>query len=306
MGDAGQGADAALAGSQTDAAGERAAWTAAASARAWAAAIHRYTALAALERGWKTMSEAASVARDSAEAFGGAVGRDGGVNRDALAAGAGALGRGASLMKQAGSKFKEAAKRARLEAAERGKAAEAYGMAGAPDAARSQRGRMRKARKRRRSADAWASDAAEKEGILVTTSAGWDAVIAEQPAEHTWGGDRSEWKAENSSLHADIEYDRAKWTGLAGRAGRARERAFGRLERAGALAKRAGVAAAGVRRQLEAGPPGARRAADAWNDAMDAARQASGADARRNGGRRGAPSPRRADRAAKNPARRRG
>ena len=307
MGGAGQGADAAPAGAGADAGGERTAWMAAGTARAWAAAIHRYAALAALERGWMSMSKAASVARDSAEAFGGAVGRDGSVDRDALAAGAGALGRGASTMRRARSEFRDAARRARLEAAERGKAAEAYGMAGEPDAARSQRGRIRKARKRRRGADAWASDAAEKEGILAQVSAGWDAVIAEQPAEHKWGGDRSEWKAENSSLHADIEYDRARWTGLAGRAGRARARAFGRIERAGAAAKRAGVAAAELRRQPPTGPPGVRRAMDAWDDAMDAARRASGADARRSGrSGRGAPSPRREPRPGKNPARRSG
>lgn len=59
----------------------------------------------------------------------------------------------------------------RLEAAERGAAAEAYDMAGEPDAVRSQRGRIKGLRKRRRSADTWASDASEKEGILAQTSA---------------------------------------------------------------------------------------------------------------------------------------
>lgn len=104
------------------------------------------------------MSEAASLARDSAAAFGGAAGRDGRVDRDALAAGAGSLGRGRSEMRLAVSEFRDAA--------ERGMAAEAHDMAGAPDAVRSQRGKIPVLQKRRRSADAWASDAAEKEGIL--------------------------------------------------------------------------------------------------------------------------------------------
>ena len=232
------------------------------------------------------MSESAAATMDSTEAFGGSVGRDTSIDMDALAAGAGAMDRGRLAMGQAKREFAYASELSLSEESERGMAADAYGMAGAAAAARSQRGRAEKARERARTADGWESNAAGKEGILGQARAVWEENIAASAEMGGWTGDRAKWTHMHSSLHADIEYDRAKWAGLAGRASEMAAREEGRIELAAAAAKRAG-AAAGLQWRGSGrgggGPPVVPAAVKEWLDAMWSAELASEPDAPQNG-----------------------
>ena len=245
------------------------AWAAAGASRAWAAAVHRQATWASLGRGWKTMAEAAAIARDSTGEFGGAIGRNGIVNTAVIAAATSAMGRGASAMATAEAEFRAAAGLARMEAAERDMAAESYDMAGTSRKARVQRGRAGKARKRVRTALDWASNAAEKAAILGQAKAMWDRNIAEWSDDDVWGGDRAKWLDSHFSLHADLDYDRAKWKALAEAAVVAEAEAAGRLERAAGAAKRA-VAAVDV----DAVPRAQEAAETALKEATKAAERA--------------------------------
>ena len=246
------------------------AWNAVGATRECAAAAHCQAVWAALGRGWKTMSEAAATARDSTEAFGGAVGRNRIVNVHTLAAATSGLDRGASALAVAESEFRAAARLSRLDAAERDMAAEAYTRAGDAKAARTQRGLAGKARKRGRTASGWASNAAEKADILGRAKAMWDKNIAEC-SEAEWGGDRARWIDNHSSLYADLDYDRAKWTGLAEAALMAEATAAEGLDRA---ADAVDAAAAAVAVDVDSDVPGEQEAAAALKDATEAAKRA--------------------------------
>lgn len=215
------------------------------------------------------MSKAAANARDSMKTFRGAVGRDNAVNMDALAAGAAAMDRGESELRTAEASFKAASERAQMEAAERGRAAEAYDLAGMAGAARVQRGRAEKAQRRQRTAAKWASNAAEKAGQLGQARAMWDRNIAESSDGDKWEGDGSEWRDMNSRMCAGFGRDRAKWAELAGAAAEAEAVAVGRLERAAAAAKRAAGTA-----YVDPAVPEARKAVAEAIEAAEAARQA--------------------------------
>ena len=247
---------------------EAGAWAAVGATRACAAAAHCQAVWAAFGRGWKTMSEAAATARDSMGAFGGAVGRNHVVNVHILAAATSGLDRGASALAAAEAEFRAAARLARLDAAERDMAAEAYTRAGDAKAARTQRGRAGKARKRGRTAAGWASNAAEKADILGQAKAMWDRSIAEW-SEDEWGGDRARWIDNHSSLCADLDYDRAKWIGMAEAALMAEATAAEGLDRA---ADAADAATAAV--DVDSDVPGAQEAAAALKEATEAAKRA--------------------------------
>ena len=246
------------------------AWAAVGATRACAAAAHCQAVWAALGRGWKTMSEAAATARDSMEAFGGAVGRNHTVNVHVLAAATSGLARGASALAAAEAEFRAAARLAQLDAAARDTAAEAYARAGDAKAARTQRGLAGKARKRGRTAAGWAANAAEKADILGRAKAMWDRNIAEW-SEDEWGGDRAKWIDSHSSLYADLDYDRVRWIELAEGALMAEAAAAEDLNRA-ADAVDAATAAADV----DAGSdvPGVQEAAAALKEATAAAKRA--------------------------------
>ena len=265
------------AGIKAAAGAERAIWRAAGDARAWVAAMHCCAAWAALERGCKYMSAAAANATDSAEALGGAVGRDGSIGMDSLVSGASDIVKGGLAAGAAEAAFKEAADHSRLEASERGMAADAYGMAGASRAAQAQRGRAKRARKRAGAADGWSSSAAGKTGLLSRLLDECTEGMAKS-SMNGWKGGGAEWMAMRARLQDGIARDLAGWTGLVGRAAEAKARAEGGLDRASDAAKRAGTAA-GL--QWEGGgkggggwTPGAQDAMDAWLAAMGAAETA--------------------------------
>ena len=266
------------AGTKAAAGAERAVWRAAGDARARVAAMHCHAAWAALERGCKYMSAAAASAADSAEALGGVAGRDGSIDADSLVSGASDMTKGGLAAGAAKPAFTKAADHSRLEASERGMAADAYGMAGASRAARAQRGRAKRARKRANTADGWSSSAAGKTDLL---SGLLDACIKgmAKSSMNGWKGGGAEWTSMRARLQDGIVRDRAGWTGLAGRAAEAKARAEGGLDRASDAAKRTGTAA-GLR--WEGGgkggggwPPGAQDAVDAWLAAMGSAELAS-------------------------------
>ena len=224
------------------------------------------------------MSAAAANATDSAEALGGAAGRDGSIDVDSLVSGASDITKGALSAGAAKPAFTEAADRSRLEASERGMAADAYGMAGASRAARAQRGRAKRARKRADTADGWSSGAAGKTDLL---SGLLDACIEgmAKSSMNGWKGGGAEWMAMRARLQDGIARDLAGWTGLVGQAAESKARAEGGLDRASDAVKRTGTAAGlqweGGGKGGGGGPPGARDAVDAWLAAMGSAELAS-------------------------------
>ena len=240
--------------------------------------MHCYAAWADLERGWKYMSAAAANASDSAEALGGAVGRDGSIGMDSLVSGASDMVKGTLAAGAAKAAFTRAAEHSRLEAAERGMAADAYGMAGASRAARAQRGRAKRARKRAGTADGWSSCAAGRTDLLSQLLDACTDGIAES-SMNGWKGGGAEWTGMRARLQDGIVRDWAGWTGLVGRAAVARARAEGVLERASDAVNRTGTAAGlqweGGGKGGGGGPPGAQDAVDAWLAAMGSAELAS-------------------------------
>lgn len=225
------------------------------------------------------MSAAAAKTWESLGAIGSAVGRDNDVDMQALVAGAAVMGEGSVEMGTARAAFGAAGKRSRAEASERDMAAEAYERAGASKAARAQRVRAKRARKRGMAADGWESGAAEKLAILTESIAVWKENIAMSFSAGVWRGDRTAWAAMHAGMRAGVENDRARWADMAERTATRSARASGRLARAKAAAKKAAGAAgwqwAAGGKEGNGGGAGDEEAARAWLDAMMAAEQLS-------------------------------
>ena len=215
------------------------AWTAAGAARAHVAALHCCAAWDAIEHGWKSMSAAAAKTWDSLGAIGSAVGRGNAVDLQVLVAGAAVMGEGTVELGTARAAFGAAGKRSRAEASERDMAAESYERAGASKAARAQRVRAKRARKRGTTADGWESGAAEKLAILTESLAVWKENIAMTSSAGVWRGDRTAWAAMHAGMRAGVENDRVRWAEMAKKSAARSARASDRLARAENEAKRA-------------------------------------------------------------------
>ena len=250
-------------------------WTAAAAAREFAAATHSLAACVFNQKAAKAEAEATAADRDAAEAGYEAVGRDGRLNRAALADAATPLRAAVRAQRRARAAFREAAAHTRSSAAEFAMAADAHAMAG--DAAREQalRGRADAARAMIRDADRRASLAgratkAARAALRMCTEAAnglLDGAV--------YQGGRAAWTGKQESMRAGAERDRAGLSGRVRRAAADVRAADDYLRECADAGDRAAAAAAkGEEGVGLADTPDARKAAAAWNEAAAAARNA--------------------------------
>ena len=250
-------------------------WTAAAAAREFTAAAHSLAACVFNRKAAEAEAEATAADRDAAEAGCEAVGRDGRLNGAVLADAAIPLRAAVRAQRRARAAFGDAAAHTRSSAAEFAMAADAHAMAG--DAAREQalRGRADAARAMIRDADRRASLAGRAARVVRAASRRWTEVADNLPAGAVYPDGRAAWTAEQESMRASAEHDRAGWSGRARRAAADVRAANDYLRECADAADRA--AAAAKEAGAPADTPDARDAAAAWNEAVAAARNAANA-----------------------------
>ena len=217
------------------------------------------------------MVKAAAAGRDAAAAGAEAVGRDDRINGTARRNAATALRGAVRAQRRARASFKDAAAHARLSASERVLAAKAYASAGDADNERAMRRRAVQARRLARDAKKWAATARNDARAALQASRRW-AGGADSPGRAdgaVWPDGRAAWIDEQASLHADAEYKRAEWAGMAESAEAAVQAAGDDLRLCSAATTRAATAVD----RLGQLPPEAADAAAAWEEAASYARR---------------------------------
>ena len=243
-------------------------------ARMWIAAAHSLAAWGSYRDGWHAMARAATAGRDAAAAGGEAVGKDGRMNDTARANAAAVLGAAVLAQESARASFGMSASHAELSASWQERAAEAYDMAGDAGSGRDARGQAVHARRMAQSADGLAKRAARDEKTAREAREGWEAVVGceagtAKPPDGAIAlpADRAAWVGVQASIHADAEYERAKWQDTAEKADKAVLDAGHDLKLYAAATERAAAAVERLGRL----PPEAEEGVAAWEKVMETA-----------------------------------
>ena len=251
-------------------------WAAVAAARMWIAAGHTLAAWGSYRDGWHAMARASTAGRNAAAAGGEAVGKDGRMNDTARGNAADALKEAVRAQRRARASFSRSASHAEQSALWQVRAAEAYDRAGDADSGRFAREQASHARRTAQSAHGWASRAARDAKTTREAKRMWDAIAAAGEAGTTGmppdgaialPADRAAWVAEQASIHADAEYDRAKRQDLAEKSDSAVQTAGEDLKLYAAATERAGAAVERLGRL----PPEAEEGVAAWEETMETA-----------------------------------
>ena len=250
-------------------------WAAVAVARMWIAAGHSLAAWGSYRDGWHATARAATAGRDAAAAGGEAVGKDGRMNDTARGNAVAALKKAVRAQRRARASFRRSAPHYEQSALWQVRAADAYDTAGDADSGRDARGQAVHARTMARSADGLAKRAARDEKAAREARRGWEAVVGCEEAAETrppegaivLPADRAAWAGVQAGIHADAEYDRAKWQDTAEKADRAVLDAGHDLKLYAAATERAAAAVERLGRL----PPEAEEGVAAWEKTMETA-----------------------------------
>ena len=249
-------------------------WTAAASAMAWTAAIHGNAAEEERRRAWAAKYESDNAAKRAAEACARTVDRQGRADEDAIGQVVEGLRYAAEALERASEAFERSSELCEAAGDEQRRAARAHERAADPklgalmddqavgsymqaQAAARQALRMTGgARAHLRDAGRLEADAAQRSG-----------------AAHEWAGDRNALSLVQADMWEDAKEARLDSTAMKGQLEEAEQRTTDLLNLTAATAKMAaaGAAEAIMRGQ---GDPEVQRAAEAWREAMVAAKKA--------------------------------
>ena len=259
-------------------------------AQARAAAAHQCATLDACRHAWAAKVNAGREMQRAADANGrvvgggsgsggsggsGAAGGGGQASKRAIAETAAAMHRAVDALEGAAVEFSQAARLSGAAADWWARAAAALGRSGLAGAERAARERGEEARKMARTLDDWAGNSRHAARKLGAAAAGWVEDTADwEDGCRMDGGGRDEWMASRDAMREAADGERAMAEDMERQTAGAARVAAGELARVAADSDRRAAAARGEL-EGEEGGPGAREAAAAWKEGMEAAERAA-------------------------------
>lgn len=251
-------------------------WAAAASAMAWTAAIHDDAAEAERRRAWAAKYESDNAVKRAAEACVWTIDRQGRADEGAMGQVVKGLRHAAEALERAAEAFERSSELYEAAGDEQRRAARAHERAADPmlgalmddQASRSYKQAQVAARMASRMNDgarAHMRDAGRLEA---------DAARREGMAAHWWAGDRNALSLVQADVWEDAKEARLGSTAMKGHLEESEQRTTELLNLTASVAKMAAAGAAGAMMRGQ-GDPDVQRAAEAWREAMAAAKRAN-------------------------------